>query len=572
MQRSLDSINWENVTIPTSSVTVLADGFRDHVGNYTFLYSHPTNTANNLLATKSLDGSKFKEWVFIGSGSGFQNSPTSVVRKYSVVWDDSFAFSGRLGLIMRGSQVESMSPVNTLVDSGLDCIIKKQHSRDMIISARPATGVADIWATSVDSKGIAGDWTVNSIGAAGASPLVVVSDSFTIEAGNSTFVCADQHGAIGYSSDTNGAIWTLTHSFDNTNGVPQVVYQNGKFYVFEISAAAIAVDSNHVAISDDGGVTWRDFFEFVSTPTNVTAGRPSSGRITSTQSGTAFALTGITDDQNIIQWDGPFLVGDYKRFSVFAPKLASSVINITENPVAILDDVFSRHLSIVYRQDQSSDVQVDVSSFKFNAYFAERQTIEDITQEFMQTVGAYAWIGDSGMINYRSYQESATMTNSIDRTVSAEDMLKFSLDESPIGSPVVSSRLTSKYQFQYDFNFQQDRYTKALPLNQANNTMCSSLFDGGIKQETEFRSRYIMDADVASAWAVNISRTQTLGSLLMDITLPGKFLEFELADVIKVQHPMLTGSETLAQIVDMRTDYRRGKIQIKAEELKTYAE
>ena len=240
----------------------------------------------------------------------------------------------------------------------------------------------------------------------------------------------------------------------------------------------------------------------------------------------------------------------YRAYSIWA-QFSSGLLNpptrtaISENPIAILDHVNSQDLGLPYVQLQSSDSQVSVNSYKFHAIFGERQSARQIFNEFGAICATNLWIGDSGALNFRTYQESAGAA--INRTFTQDDFLRdsFSLGTSPMAD--LLSDVTVHYGYQFHLNKMNDTL-RAFP---ANNALCNSLNNSGLKSAAEFATRFVIATATASYWLGNITRLMSQQQEAISASLGPRHMDLELYDVLRVRHPMLVGSEALYQITGL---------------------
>ena len=49
--------------------------------------------------------------------------------------------------------------------------------------------------------------------------------------------------------------------------------------------------------------------------------------------------------------------------------------------------------------------------------------------------------------------------------------------------------------------------------------------------------------------------------------LPARYFGLELADLVKVHHPMITGSQGIYQVISVKPDYLQGDVKVRAERL-----
>lgn len=255
----------------------------------------------------------------------------------------------------------------------------------------------------------------------------------------------------------------------------------------------------------------------------------------------------------------------YKNFSLFSVPINSSDIAISENPMGVLYSIFSEHTNTPLVVSQNSQAQADVTSFNFQCGFYERQSLDKIMNEFGEITGTNLWIGDSGQVNFRTYQESANAN--IDATIGLQDMLTFSIRDNPLGSSQFISDKFKRIKVKYGYDFSEQLFKNTLQADPTNTAACNSVSASGIDKEETFKSKYIMETDTASYWLGNLVRRFTNNETIVNMNLPAKFFQLEPADILKVQHPMIIGSESLFQITKLTHDYQRGNVRVQAEEL-----
>ena len=260
----------------------------------------------------------------------------------------------------------------------------------------------------------------------------------------------------------------------------------------------------------------------------------------------------------------------YNRYSVYSFRSDSSYIAISENPIAILDDVFSHHTFTPYVQDQSSAAQADCASYQFHCLFAERRPLVEIADEVGRICRVNLWLGDSGMVNFRTYQGSGAAT--VNRTLAPEDFLleSFSLEESPIGSTLHEQELAREVTVEFGFHFQRDQYEKNLRAFPGNTAMCNSMEAVGVKNAVSKKSEYILASDTASLYLANLVRKHCQGNEFVSFAGGPNLFDLELADVVKVQHPMIVGSEALYQIIRAELNPLEGRAAFTAAKLIAY--
>lgn len=261
----------------------------------------------------------------------------------------------------------------------------------------------------------------------------------------------------------------------------------------------------------------------------------------------------------------------YSRYSVFSPPVNSSDVAISANPFGIFDDIATNHLSLIYHQDQSSQTQADLQAFdvELQMFIAEQFPAVKIIDELGLLSGVSIWAADSGMLKIKSYQESATATNSINQTITLCDIHPgaFILAEAPLGTTVTGQELYSKIRVDYDYDFQSKKYRKSKLADKNNNNLCNSLFNSGITKTLNISTKYITNPDVASYALGNLVRKHAQSTDFVTFKGGPSLLNVELADVLKVQHPMLVGSEGLFQVVKTKLDIIPGTVEVTAAKL-----
>lgn len=266
-----------------------------------------------------------------------------------------------------------------------------------------------------------------------------------------------------------------------------------------------------------------------------------------------------------LRFSAELLAEAYAEFSIFSPIVKSSDIAISQNPFAIIDDIASNHLSIEYLQNQSSDSQVDVQSFNFQCLFKKRVNITDIFDQFGRITDVNMWIGDSGILNFRTFKESGNevVNNSLDLS-NIETII---LTEAPIGSSVFEQDLSSKIKIKYNFDFQKNEFQNTKVADRNNTPECNSLDARDITNEIERETEYILEKDTASYYLGNLVRKFARGSEFINITGGVDLFPMELGDVFHLQHPMLIDSSANYQIIKLNANYLSGKISITAGKL-----
>ena len=255
----------------------------------------------------------------------------------------------------------------------------------------------------------------------------------------------------------------------------------------------------------------------------------------------------------------------YRRFRVFSPVVNSAEVAISANPLAILDDLFRNQTGTPFRQDQSSAAQVLVQSYAFQCFLAERQSLADLVDEFARTTAAYLWIGDSGMMQSRVYQESGKAT--VDAFLTPDTLLDLRLLQNPLGTTAYESEAASRFRVAFGYDFQLGRYLNAVQADRTTNALCAAGAAAGVRNEMERQSRYILSAEVASLYLGTLVRKHAQTQEYLELKLPARYFGVELADVLRVEHPALAGSESLYQVTRVEPDYLGGTVAVTASRL-----
>jgi hypothetical protein len=252
----------------------------------------------------------------------------------------------------------------------------------------------------------------------------------------------------------------------------------------------------------------------------------------------------------------------YRRYRIFSPVVNSAEIAVSRNPLAILDDVFRNQTGTPFRQDQSSAAQVLVQSYAFQCFLAERQPLADLVDEFGRTAATYLWIGDSGAMQVRAYQESGQAA--VDAVISPDTLLDLTLVQNPLGTTVYEAEAASRFRVAYGYEFQLGRFLNTLQADATNSALCASAEAAGVRREVRRESRHILSAEVASLYLGTLVRKHAQAQEYVELSLPARFFGVELADVLRVQHPALAGSEGLYQVTRVRPDYLGGTVAVTA--------
>ena len=89
----------------------------------------------------------------------------------------------------------------------------------------------------------------------------------------------------------------------------------------------------------------------------------------------------------------------------------------------------------------------------------------------------------------------------------------------------------------------------------------------GFKQGVEFATEFVLNTDTASYWLGNLVRMLAQDKEYIAGRLGPQHLDLELYDVLRVQHPMIQGSEGLYQITRLQMHPLEGWVNFTAAEL-----
>ena len=260
----------------------------------------------------------------------------------------------------------------------------------------------------------------------------------------------------------------------------------------------------------------------------------------------------------------------WSPYSVYGTLQSCSDIAISENPMGIVADIIDQ-TSFSFIASQNSQAQYSTSSYNFQAFMGERESLTTILNEFGVISSTYMWIGDSGFINFNTYQQSSTLVESglIAATITTCDFLDGSLRilDNPLGTTVFNTKKASRIKVDYDYDFGTQLYNKSNVANPQNNAFCESADASGIQTQITVQTKYIKEAFTSSLYLSNIARHSTQDEMIVEMDLPARFFNLELSDVVKFQHPVLVGSESLFQITKIKPDYLGGVIRMTANEI-----
>ena len=314
-------------------------------------------------------------------------------------------------------------------------------------------------------------------------------------------------------------------------------------------------------------------FPDVTSATNVFSADTSSGNgqfiITQKTFFNTVILGTITDKLTITyccDLDVELFSDSYKNYSIFGSQVNCAQIAVSENPGGILKHVFDQS-SVAFIASQNSQYQVDVTSFNMQCLFDVRRSITDIVNEFGEISAAYMWVGDSGFLNSRTYQQSADV--SVNATINTSDFLEntFKYRRNPLGTTVFEGKKVRRINVNYEFDFQLGQFKTSNNADPTNNAFCNSNNAAGISKEVDRSTKYIMETATSSYYLGNLVRKFCMETRVVEMELPARFFSLELADVVKVQHPIIVGSESLFQIIKISPNYMKGKVFISANEI-----
>ena len=259
---------------------------------------------------------------------------------------------------------------------------------------------------------------------------------------------------------------------------------------------------------------------------------------------------------------------EFKPYSIFSPVVNSADVAVSQNPMFQVAHIFSEFVSIPFVQAQNSAAQLAISNSyngRFHSIFYERQPLDDILDEYGKISGTHLWIGDSGMMNFRYYQES--YANMHDLVVTHDDILKFKIVNNPLGASQYSAKKAKRFVVNFAYNFTTSQHEKVLEVNPTNNALCDSAQAAGIDDEVILKTRYVIDSATAFNWCKWHYRAGTQDEELYELELPARFFRLEACDKLKIQHPMIVGSEQFAQVVKIDHDYQNGTVSLTAQKV-----
>lgn len=268
---------------------------------------------------------------------------------------------------------------------------------------------------------------------------------------------------------------------------------------------------------------------------------------------------------------------NYKNYSVFAYPVSSSdttaissgalLPSYPEHPLTILTDIFDKN-SLAFNYNQGLTSGVLLSNYKISPVFIERQEIINIADEFGNMTGTNIWVADSGQIEFAFYTNSSTLfRNETVKTVNENDFISFKFKDNPIGNTNYKSQKYNEYNINFDYVYHKNTYSKTLNYNFSTNSYCEQINSFEIYKSKEIRNKYIVESSTAHQVALTeISFNSTISSFVEGV-LPARFFNYELNDRLTIQNPMIVGSESQYQIINISHDYMKGQVSIIAQEL-----
>lgn len=356
-----------------------------------------------------------------------------------------------------------------------------------------------------------------------------------------------------HSFDTNISSLGMQYKFDVVSNFSAEQFDVGSFN-FDVNSQGFSklfsLDLSGVGsqiLTKNFETYFRATTALVSDP--VTYGRPNSGHITC-----AFSM----------ELEVSLFPSAFKNYSIFSLPVNSSDIAITEKPIQIFESIIDQ-TSFSYNQDQSSASQVLTSSYNFQCVFSERKEINDIFEEFGKITKTNFWVGDNGVINIKTHQNSSSTI--IDKTISVDDMIDFQIKDNPIGRTSYHSNKFNRFQVSYNFDFNQKVYKESLTAFTLNNSLCQVVNESRINKEKKVKTDYILETDTASYYLGNLIAFNTQEHEYVEIDLPARFFDIELFDVLEVNHPMIVGSSSLYKVEELNHDYLNGVVSVKSKKV-----
>ena len=255
----------------------------------------------------------------------------------------------------------------------------------------------------------------------------------------------------------------------------------------------------------------------------------------------------------------------YRNYSVYALPPVPADVAISANPVGILVDLFVNHTATPYNVAQSSQAAIDTAACELQCFLAERRALADIAGEFGDICGFNTWVGDGGEMRIKTYQQSGAAT--VEATLGPDDFDSLRWEEGPVGSSLMAQNFAREVSIDYGWDFVKGAYQSTVRAHPGNNAYCSSMDAGGISTAFRRGSQYVLDDATAAAWLAGEVRRHCQGGAFAEIEGGHHLLPYEVADVLRIQHPLIPSSETLMQVIGTRLDVQRGRQQLTLQEL-----
>ena len=93
------------------------------------------------------------------------------------------------------------------------------------------------------------------------------------------------------------------------------------------------------------------------------------------------------------------------------------------------------------------------------------------------------------------------------------------------------------------------------------------MFNTGVDKTLDIDTKFITDPNVVSYYLGNLVRKFCQGNEFIEFKGGPSLLNVELADVLKIQHPMITGSEGLYQVIRTNLNVIKGSVGVTAARL-----
>lgn len=251
----------------------------------------------------------------------------------------------------------------------------------------------------------------------------------------------------------------------------------------------------------------------------------------------------------------------YRRYSIYQWPANSAEVAVTANPIGVLVDIFSHHTGTPYLSSQASAAQLAVQSYAVQMFLAERRPLSEVADELGRLCAVHMWPGDSGMIQFRTYQESATAT--VDRTLTTSDIARgsFRLRDAPLGSTLFEQNLAREVTLEFGYHFQRARYEQRLRAHPGNTALCASADAAGYRQGHVFQTQYLTNPDVASYALGNQVRHHCQAGAFCGFRGGANLFDIEAADVLRVAHPMIDGGADTYQMIHVRMNPLEGWLE-----------